>query len=208
MACTWGAWKTALHPGRAHSQDWIGLYKPSSSTPTVTPEGVHVTILIFFSFQGAHGCIRCKSYHSPADLDFYLQIELPTRLRKAEIVLPSPNLINSLGGCCSWSPSLWLWITASLGGHHLEGLFLSPLVHWPACLDTASGVAINLNCLCFERGHLTHLLESDGEAFISLWLAASPLCYGEIAQNWVNAVFMVQHHKAINSQWVSFPNLY
>lgn len=45
------------------------------------------------------------------------------------------------------------------------------------------GPAVNLNCLCLERGHPTNCLESDGEAFISLRGATVPLCRGEIAQN-------------------------
>lgn len=87
-----------------------------------------------------------------------------------------------------------------------RSISLSMLAWWQLLLlslDIAAALAVNFELpLFWKRSGDPHRLESDdGKAFISLRLTAIPLRYKEIAQNWVNGVFMVQYREAINSKW-------
>lgn len=54
---------------------------------------------------------------------------------------------------------------------------------------------------------LANTLEMDEMTLMSSrWVAIST--WLGVAVDWFAAIFMAQYHKAINSEWVSFPNLY
>ena len=54
---------------------------------------------------------------------------------------------------------------------------------------------------------LANTLEMDEMTLVSSRWVAVPTWLG-VAVDWFAAIFMVQSHKAINSEWMSFPHLY
>lgn len=62
-------------------------------------------------------------------------------------------------------------------------------------------------CPKSDSGQLATSLEMDEVTLMSSrWVVISTRL--GVAVDWFAAILMVQYHKAINSEWVSFPNLY